>query len=260
MAERFLLTEKTKQFLLEIDGETSLEKAKRDPNIPIYLVGIIQSGDKPNRNLRLYPWDVLKKECERYAEEEISEQRSFGELDHPEDSATPSLKNASHTIEDLWFDDEKKDVWAKFKLLNAYAPPNDPAMKARSILLNGKALGSSSRALGSLSEGYGEYDIVEEDLEIVCWDLVSNASNYGSEKLRVSEQKGKNKVNSNTERSHKTLLTESQCLGGDCSIQNSRNIINEAKFQELTEQEKTYLNILGVEKFLQIKRKYHLSK
>lgn len=249
--ERLLLTETTQQFLLEIEGGMSvLERAKTDPNIPIYLTGIIQSGDKPNRNNRYYPWSVLKTECMRYLNEDVKGNGAFGELDHPEDSATPSLSKASHTIEDIWFDEAKKDVWARIKLLNAFAPAYCPSLKARSIVLNGKAIGISSRALGSLKEDTRKgYDIVEDDLEIACWDLVSKASNYGSEKMNVTESEIKNRVK-------QTLLTESQCFGGNCNIGSSHKRIQEAKFKELTNEEKTYINILGIEKFLQIKRKY----
>lgn len=235
-------------FLLEVEGGMSyFDKAKKDPNLPIYLVGIIQSGDKPNRNGRIYPWEYLKRECLRYMENEIKNGLSYGELDHPESSSVPSLTKASHTIEKLWFDEAKKDVYGKIKILNAFAPQGDPSLKARSIILNGKNIGISSRALGSLQEGaLNGYDVVEEDLEIICWDLVSNASNYGSEKMNVSESKV----------SKKALLTESQCIGPNCSINNVHKRIQEVKFQELTEQEKKYLDILGVEKFLQIHRRF----
>src|ERR1700754_3831226 len=86
--ERRLLIEETrrnhKQFLLEFDGgDAALEKAKANPDMPIYLVGIIQKGDAPNRNGRIYPFSILKKECERYIGEEIKDGQSYGELDHP---------------------------------------------------------------------------------------------------------------------------------------------------------------------------------
>jgi len=252
--ERFLLTEATQQFLLEVEGGTSLiERAKLDPNIPIYLTGIVQSGDKPNRNNRYYPWETLKKEAIRYLQEDVKHHQAYGELDHPEDSATPSLMKASHIIENVWFDENKKDIYARIKLLNAFAPANCPSLKARSIILNGGDIGISSRALGSLKEGKG-YDIVEDDLEIVCWDLVSKASNYGSEKMNVTESEAKG----NTEKF--VLLTESQCFGGNCKVDSAHERIKAAKLHELNEEEKMYLNILGVEKFLQIKRKYNQFK
>jgi hypothetical protein len=231
-------------FLLEVEGGTSfIEKAKRNRDIPIHIVGIIQSGDKPNRNGRIYPWEYLKRECIRYMENEVKNGLSYGELDHPESSTSPSLQNASHTIEDIWF--KGKDVWAKVKVLNAYMPDSAPGLKVRGYILNEKAVGISSRALGSIEEdSNSEYDVVADDLEMICWDLVSNASNFGSEKLDLVQEGAKKKATQ--------LLTESQCFGGVCTP----GKIKEIKFQELTEMEKSCLNVLGVEKFLQITNKY----
>lgn len=226
---------KAKVFLAEVEGGLSfIEKAKRNPDLPLYVTGIIQSGDKPNRNGRIYPWNYLKREFIRYAENEIKSGTSYGELDHPADSTTPSLSNASHTIEDVWFKD--KDVYARILILNAFMPDRAPGKMARGFLLNGKTVGISSRALGSLEEeANSEYDVVAEDLELVCLDLVSNASNFGSEKMHLVTEGKENKKS--------LLLTESQC-------------VRKPKFQELTESEKTYINILGVNRFLQIKSQF----
>jgi hypothetical protein len=234
-----------KVFLAEVEGGLSfIEKAKLNPDLPLHVVGIVQTGDKPNRNGRIYPFAYLKRECLRYMENEVKGGTSYGELDHPENSTSPSLSNASHTIEDLWF--KGNDVYAKIKILNAFMPDRAPGKMARGFILNGKSVGISSRALGSLEEDMNsEYDVVAEDLELICWDLVSNASNFGSEKMNLM-QEGRKKNH---------MLTESQCFGGNCDV-NSKHSIKELKFQSLTESEKTYINIMGVEKFLQITSKY----
>src|ERR1035437_8766144 len=67
-------------FLLEAEGNSSyLEKCRKNPDLPIWLTGIIQSGDKPNRNGRIYPWEYLKRECIRYMESEIKNGLAYGE-------------------------------------------------------------------------------------------------------------------------------------------------------------------------------------
>lgn len=244
--ERRLLIEETrrnhKQFLLEFDGgEAALEKAKSNPDIPIYLVGIIQKGDAPNRNGRIYPFSILKKECERYISEEIKDGQSWGELDHPVESTVPELKNTAMTLEDIWF--KGTEVWGKVKLMNAYMPDSAPGKMARGFVLNGKTLGISSRALGSVYADQGGYDVVEDDLEIICWDLVSRPSTYNAN-LKLSEVK-KTKGN--------LILTESQCFGGSCNIKSSKQIIKEKKLHGLTAEEKIYLECMGAERFLQAK-------
>lgn len=161
----------------------------------------------------------------------------INQCDHPEDSTSPSLKNACWCVEDISF--KNKDVEGKLKVLNAFMPEIAPGKLIRGLILNNKGVGISSRALGSLQEDTGsEYDIVAEDLEMICWDAVSNASNFGSEKLRVNEETKKKKYK---------LLTESQAFGTTKRV----NLI-ERKLTGLNERERLYLNILGIEKFLRL--------
>lgn len=255
--ERFLLDEskwdrkrkinsKASTFLLESEGgESYIERCKRNPDLPLFLTGIIQTGDKPNRNNRIYPWEYLKRECLRYMDEKVKAGLSYCELNHPENSTTPDLNNACATIDDIWF--KGKDVYGRVKVLNAFMPETAPGKMVRGFILNGKNIGISSRALGSLQEdSYSEHDIVDEDLELICWDLVDSASNFGSEKLDLTE--------SSSPKNTSLLLTESQCFGGVCGLP-SKEI---KTLTQLNESEKTYLNILGIEKYLQIK--YRLNK
>lgn len=246
--ERKLLYEGTKkgynQFLLEIDGgNATLQKAKSNPDIPIFLNGIIQKGDAPNRNGRIYPFSILKKDCDRYMSEEVKEGQSYGELDHPAESTVPELKNAAMTIEDIWY--KGTEVWGRIKLLNAYMPENASGKLARGIVLNGKTLGISSRALGSVSADPNGYDVVEDDLEIICWDLVSRPSTYDAN-LKLTEGK----------LLKQGYLTEKKCFGNECNIATSSEIIKEMKMHDLNQEERVFLECLGVEKFLQLKNNY----
>lgn len=255
--ERNVIIETTKspqfEYLLEMEGGSSyFEKAKADPNLPIYLVGIIQKGDAPNRNGRIYPFSILKKECERYLAEEVKDGQSYGELDHPENSSVPELKNAAMTIEDIWF--KGTEVWGRIKLLNAYMPETAPGRMARGIVLNGKTLGISSRALGSVYQDQSGYDIVEDDLEIICWDLVSRPSTYDAN-LRLTEAEKTKKAKTFDDFYDRNYLKESKCFGDTCNTNTSRKLIKERKFSELTNEEKVFVECMGVEKFLQLKYK-----
>lgn len=243
-SERILLSEvaSAQAFLMEVDSKTRtmIERAKKDPDIPIYLNGPIQRGDAPNKNFRSYPMQYLWAECLRYMEEEIANGQSFGELDHPVDSSTPRLTYASHTLEDIWRnpkDRTDKTIYGRIMLLNPYTGPGDPAYKARSIVLNNKTLGISSRALGSLEEGE-EYDTVLEDLQMICWDLVSNPSTHKAN-LTVSESR--------------QYVTESQCVGKSCGCKPHSSLIS--RENKLTRLEEIALQSLGVNDFLRIYKK-----
>ncbi|MEO6303512.1 MAG: hypothetical protein ABIP51_10090, partial [Bacteroidia bacterium] len=134
----------------------------------------------------------------------------------------------------------------------AFMPETAPGKMARGIVLNGKVLGISSRALGSVYQDQSGYDVVEDDLEIICWDLVSRPSTYDAN-LRLTEaQKKKGKLEAFYDANY---LTETKCFGNSCNIITSKKIIKESKFKGLSEEDKVYLECLGVEKYLQLKNK-----
>ena len=48
------------------------------------LKGVFLQSEIKNRNGRVYPFEVLEKEVDRYNKEFINENRAYGELGHPE--------------------------------------------------------------------------------------------------------------------------------------------------------------------------------
>ena len=150
-----LLTEKEKRYVA--DGG-------------MILSGVMQRADAQNGNGRVYPHKVLMREVENYSKL-VKERRALGELDHPEDSVI-NLKNASHIVTDVWWDN--KDVMGKVKVLNT------PSGRVLQELVNsGVKLGISSRGLGSVQEG-AQGTIVEDDFQLICFDFVSEPSTVGA--------------------------------------------------------------------------------
>ena len=163
----------------------------------VYLVGRIQTADKKNGNGRVYPMKVLKKEVDNY-KKIVADGRATGELDHPDDSVI-NLKNVSHMITECWW--EGKDVMGKIKVLDT------PSGRILKDLINaGVKLGISSRGLGSVKESMGD-TIVEEDFQLICFDIVAEPStpnafvypksshsgiNRGAIKFKIAEGKENN--------------------------------------------------------------------
>ena len=87
--------------------------------------------------------------------------------DHTEDTVI-NLKNASHKIVDIWW--EGKDVMVKLKVLSS---PSGQIIRA--LVNDGVAIGLSSRGLGSVQET-NEGLMVEDDLSLICFDIVSEPS------------------------------------------------------------------------------------
>ena len=67
------------------------------------IKGIFMQADVKNRNGRVYPFDILKKEVSNYNKNFTKEKRAFGELGHP-DGPTVNLERVSHMITDLYPD------------------------------------------------------------------------------------------------------------------------------------------------------------
>ena len=62
--------------------------------------GIFMQADIKNRNGRVYPYEVLEKEVQKYNKNFINEKRAYGELGHP-DGPTVNLERVSHMITKL---------------------------------------------------------------------------------------------------------------------------------------------------------------
>jgi len=134
------------------------------------LSGKLQEADSQNGNGRIYPLKTLQREVQNY-QKVIDERRSLGELDHPDDSVI-NLKNASHLITKVWWD--QGSVMGKARVLDT---PSGNVLK--SLANSGVSLGISSRGLGSVTESNGR-TMVEDDFQLICFDFVSEPSTTGA--------------------------------------------------------------------------------
>jgi len=144
---------------LIIEGKT--------PDGRTILKGKLQEADVKNGNGRVYPKSILEQKVTSYRDRFVKNRTSLGELDHPE-SQIVNLQNASHIITEIWWNGN--DVLGKIELL-----PTPSGKIAQAIVESNIPLGISSRAMGSVKQ-IGENVEVQDDLEFVCWDLVSNPS------------------------------------------------------------------------------------
>lgn len=143
------------------------------------LTGMVQHAGRLNGNGRIYPRPVLEREVQKY-QALVKERRALGELDHPEDSVI-NLKNASHLITEMWWDGDR--VMAKMEILNT---PSGQILKE--LVSGGVKLGISSRGLGSVrNETRGT--IVEDDFQLICFDMVSEPSTPNAFMLREHRER-----------------------------------------------------------------------
>ena len=142
------------------------------------LSGICQRANTLNGNGRVYNEQILRREVKNY-QKLIDENRALGELDHP-DSSVVTLEKVSHKVTKLWM--EGDDVYGKLQVL-----PTPAGNILRSLVESGVQVGISSRGLGSVREQNGQ-TIVEDDFQLICFDMVSEPSTPGAFMMR--EHKG----------------------------------------------------------------------
>ena len=136
----------------------------------IFLTGVLQRCDTLNQNGRIYPRSVLEREMMNY-QKFIKENRALGECDHP-DTSVIELKNVSHIVREASLQGD--DVVGTIELLDT------PAGKIlQSLVESGITLGISSRGVGSTINEAGN-QIVQEDFQLICFDMVSEPSTPGA--------------------------------------------------------------------------------
>ena len=124
----------------------------------MFIEGIFLQGDLQNRNGRMYPMSVLRKEVQRYNENHVKSGRALGELGHPE-GPTVNLDRVSHKIVSL--KESGSNFIGKAKLLST------PMGKiASSLIEEGVKLGVSSRGIGSLKPTREGVNVVGDDFMI----------------------------------------------------------------------------------------------
>jgi len=140
----------------------------------VFIEGIIQRADKKNQNGRIYPRKVLEKAIDSY-KTKIKDNRSAGEANHP-NSVDIDLLKISHIIKDVWWQGD--DLYGRLQITT-----NSVGKDIQALINDGLMLGVSSRGYGSVSKK-DEDIIVNDDYELVCFDLVHDPSTTGAFALR----------------------------------------------------------------------------
>ena len=143
------------------------------------LEGTFTEFGKVNRNNRIYEEKDFLPKLNVLIEKIGKGKKILGELDHPK-SMESSLKNASHVIESLWYDDQSRSVKGKIRLLNTSA-----GKEAQALVEDGIPLHISSRATGMV-DNRGNVNI----RELYTYDLVSEPGFECAELKPLNESLG----------------------------------------------------------------------
>ena len=152
--------------ILEISPE-QIKESREINGGKVILKGVIQRADALNQNGRVYPRQILEREIRNY-QKFIIENRALGEADHP-DSSVVSLQKVSHIMREAVMDEEGV-VRGSVEILDT------PCGKiVQNLVEAGVKVGISSRGVGSVKQ-QGDYLIVQDDFQLIAFDMVADPS------------------------------------------------------------------------------------
>lgn len=147
---------------------------------PFILNAVLQRYGTENANGRIYPEAILKREDQKY-QEKIKERRAIAELNHPSESTIDLSRVAINVVETWW---QGNTLCGKVEILTSpgfrkYGIISCEGDQTANLLLEGIKIGLSSRGLGSVTSKMGVL-MVEDDYELVCYDVVSDPSTHNA--------------------------------------------------------------------------------
>ena len=157
-----------KLFSEAVENVEFITEAKENGGKNYKIRGIFMQADVKNRNVRVYPLDILEKEVTKYNKNFIKENRAFGELGHPE-GPTVNLERVSHMITELHPDG--KNFIGEAKIMDT---PMGKIVK--NLMDEGAKLGVSSRGMGSLDSKNGANYVRDDFYLATAADIVADPS------------------------------------------------------------------------------------
>jgi hypothetical protein len=132
----------------------------------LYITGIFSSWGTTNNNGRMYEEKTMKREVDKILEK-MNKASVWGELGHPPNPEV-NMDKIAIKLESLEW--QGKDLYGKAKIIDT------PMGNIAKTLVREGNIGISSRGLGTV----GEDGTVNEDYNLLCWDLVTDPSNNPS--------------------------------------------------------------------------------
>lgn len=215
--------------LIENDGhiippKDTLSQIREDINngskfvIPDDFVvsAVFQKYGIKNANGRIYPENVLRTQVDKYIRERVNNNCAIGALDHPNASSLSGHDVAMNILNLEW---QGRTLVGEMKLhlspgYKKYGICSTSGDLVANMLLDNLLIGVSSRGVGSVKNQGGTL-IVDDDYDIICWDVVLEPSTPMAyiksnrqelEPFLESKETDKNIVNEKLSRMEKILI------------------------------------------------------
>jgi hypothetical protein len=151
------------KLITEVSHDFEISESKAEGT---HIVGIFSSAELENNNKRKYKKSILERELGKI-QDKVSKKNLWGELGHPPNPEVNPDKIAILTTQLEW---KGNDIYGKAKVLDT------PMGNIAKTLIKEGSMGISSRGLGTV----GDDGYVNEDYNLICWDLVTDPSNNPS--------------------------------------------------------------------------------
>ena len=206
------------EFVLILEKSSHNLKTEKLGN-DYFLEGIAAVFGKENSNQRIYEEREYLPHLQ-YLKEKIEQKRLVGELDHPKEFDV-SLKNISHIVETLTYDQGSRTLKIRVKLLDT------PSGKiAKSLVDAGIPVSISSRAAGNVLENKRV-----QIKKIFTYDLVADPGFENAQLERVYESFG---YNLNEKNKHDSIINGLSLMNENLGLEENSNF----KIYRINDQEK----------------------
>ena len=166
---------KTLKLIAEAAHEVEMVKQDNDPSKPFTMKfnGVAACASRKNANGRVYPYELLKREIEKFDKEMVQTGRALGELEH---SSSPEISPDRAAVRFLSLTEDNQNWIAEGVILcsdEKHGVKGTACGDTLAALTNyGTKWGLSTRALGEVDESTGEVT----DLQLCTIDAVVNPS------------------------------------------------------------------------------------
>lgn len=138
---------------------------------------VFQKYGIKNANGRIYPENVLRTQVDKYIQERVRNSCAIGALDHPQASSLSGHDVAMNILNLEW---QGRTLIGEMKLhltpgYKRYGVCSTSGDLVANMLLDDILIGVSSRGVGSV-KNEGGILMVDDDYEIICWDVVCEPS------------------------------------------------------------------------------------
>ena len=163
------------KMITESTSDIEMIKEAVDPNLPqtMKFRGVFMVSEQRNGNGRIYPYEELKKEVDRFRVEMIDTDRALMELEHPSSCEIDPTRACARILK---IDEDNKSWIGEAVILcsdEKHGIKGTVCGDTLAALTNyGTKWGVSSRAMGTVDEKSG----IVSDLHLVTLDAVMNPS------------------------------------------------------------------------------------